>query len=478
MLRKWFQNFAKPKNNLGGLMALLVMSIEHKKFHRFVAETINVPKNGKILDIGCGGGVFIKEMQKRAPGSVFYGVDVSEQSVKHSKKVNKKSIENGLVNISLGSSSSLNFENGYFDLITACATVYFWKDLLSDFKKVLDLLNDGGRFVVAGGTVEESHTTDYEKVIEGMTYYSETQIKEFMEQAGFVDVQIKIDETNKVSCVIGKKKGETKKIPCGIGGVPETMLIPLWAKAYENRKPDGILKDEFALNILDKLDYDFSKFAKAKLSQLGCCVRTNLIDNALKTFLNENSNAVIVNFGAGLCTRVKRLEQLNFSKWIDIDLPESINLRKQFICENERISFISISIFDFSWMDEIPKDKPIMFIAEGLFMYFKEDEIKPLFKEIAKRFKGSQILFESIPPIAVNKANMHDTLKKMDSKSQFLWSPYNTKDLEQWDSNIKFIEEWNYAYSEKKKWGIFGLIARCPLLKKKFACRITHLKFE
>ena len=44
--------------------------------------------------------------------------------------------------------------------------------------------------------------------------------------------------------------------------IPETMLITLWAKAEETRKKpsNALLYDEKALEIINKIDYDFSKF--------------------------------------------------------------------------------------------------------------------------------------------------------------------------------------------------------------------------
>ena len=59
--------------------------------------------------------------------------------------------------------------------------------------------------------------------------------------------------------------------------VPETMLITLWAKAEETKRADALLHDEKAVEIIDKIEYDFSKFSKAKFSQAGCCVRAGLM---------------------------------------------------------------------------------------------------------------------------------------------------------------------------------------------------------
>ena len=42
-----------------------------------------------------------------------------------------------------------------------------------------------------------------------------------------------------------------------ITGVPETMLQTLYARAKESRKPDHVIYDVKAIEIVDSLDYDF-----------------------------------------------------------------------------------------------------------------------------------------------------------------------------------------------------------------------------
>jgi len=45
-------------------------------------------------------------------------------------------------------------------------------------------------------------------------------------------------------------------------GVPETLLIPLWARAVESENSDPIVKDNKAVEMMERIDYDFSKFEK------------------------------------------------------------------------------------------------------------------------------------------------------------------------------------------------------------------------
>jgi O-methyltransferase involved in polyketide biosynthesis len=48
-----------------------------------------------------------------------------------------------------------------------------------------------------------------------------------------------------------------------LSGIPETLLIPLWARAVETKQSSPIIKDIRAVEMVDRIEYDFSKFDKA-----------------------------------------------------------------------------------------------------------------------------------------------------------------------------------------------------------------------
>ena len=60
-----------------------------------------------------------------------------------------------------------------------------------------------------------------------------------------------------------KQKHEFKNI------VAETLLIPLYMRAKESRRDNPILYDKAAERLADSLEYDYSQFDGAKLSEVG-----------------------------------------------------------------------------------------------------------------------------------------------------------------------------------------------------------------
>ncbi len=264
-----------------------------------------------------------------------------------------------------------------------------------------------------------------------------------------------------------------------LSGIPETLLVALWARAAETSFSSPLIRDEKAVEMVSRIDYDFSRFKKgSKLTQLGVAVRTQILDNALSTYLNTHPDAVVVNLGAGLDTRHSRLKCRDHD-WYEIDLPQSIALRRQFFKESPSYHFIEKSIFDLSWIKDVSVGgRPVIFLAEGLLMYFEEPLVRNFIKDLAAAFPRGRLLFEALAPVMVGKSKRHETLKKIDSSAEFKWGLKDPWALETWHPGIRLLDVWDYTDYCKKRWGLFGVVARFPFVRPKLSCRIIYLAFQ
>ena len=275
----------------------------------------------------------------------------------------------------------------------------------------------------------------------------------------------------------GRRNGAMTETAAGLSGIPETLLIPLWARAVEGAHDDPIIVDDTARAIQARVDYDFGKFEKARMSQVGVSVRTMLLDRATRKFVARFPNALIVTLGVGLDTRRARLKDVS-ATWIDLDLPESIALRRRLLGDAEIGQCIAQSMFDLSWMDAIEDDgRSVLVIAEGLFMYFEEAELRPLVRAMAARFGGGELLVELVAPFLVGKARHHDSLKSMEDAPEFKWTLADGRELETWHPAIRHLSEWNYFDFHKDRWSWFGILARTPPFRRWFASRLVHCRF-
>lgn len=224
-----------------------------------------------------------------------------------------------------------------------------------------------------------------------------------------------------------------------LGIVQETLLITLWARAVETSFDDPIIQDPKSLEIIEQIDYDFSKLKQAKGSQVGICLRSVAFDKWVKDFLTKNPSGIFVEIGCGLNTRFERVDNGKV-RWFDLDLPDSMAVRQRFFEETDRRKFIAASVLDSSWVDTVKSagDAPIMFAAEGVLIYLTEAEVKQVFALLIEHFPGALFAFDSMSPFMVKNQKQHDAMKKFAAK--FQWGIKDPQTIQLWDSRYKILE--------------------------------------
>ncbi len=235
----------------------------------------------------------------------------------------------------------------------------------------------------------------------------------------------------------------TEKIAIKLGNVQKTLLLPLWGRALETQKKKPFLTDQTAVEIIKKIDYDFSTITAnlSEISQLGWIIRSLLIDRIIKGYLEKHPKATIVNIGSGMDTTFERIDN-GLTFWYDLDLPDVIKLRKEFISENDRRKFISASFLEEQWLDQLKIEDNLLFIAAGVFYYFEEFQIRGFLKKIADKFPGSEIVFDATSPIGVKMANkMVIKNSGLDEKSFLKWGLKSAKEIQNWDNRIEVLGE-------------------------------------
>ncbi|QTA79863.1 SAM-dependent methyltransferase, Ppm1/Ppm2/Tcmp-like [Desulfonema limicola] len=263
----------------------------------------------------------------------------------------------------------------------------------------------------------------------------------------------------------------------------QTLLIPLYTRALESLKPNPVIIDPKASEILDKIDYHFNSLNFSAQTIAALCMRANKIDLSVKEFINANPDGIIIHAGCGLDSRFIRTGN-NTIQWYDLDYPEVINLRRHFYKETPKYKMISSSVTDINWIKKIKSynkaadNKPVMFIAEGLMMYLQEKDVKNIILNLEKFFPGSEIIFDVYNTFAANQINLHPAI--INTGAVLKWGIDNTKDILQWSSQIKLKQEWLFIHSDdliKLPFHVrifFYCTALFPLMRNSH--RIIHLQ--
>ena len=181
-----------------------MMNIGHKPVAHWGLQFLKVSSNAKILDCGCGGGANIKKLLKKYPHSIVNGIDYSIVSVEKSKKVNNKAVAEGRCTVLKGNVMNMPYSATCFDAVTAFETIYFWQDLPRCFCEIYRVLKPGGTFLICNEVSgDEAKDEKWTKIIEGMTIYKDTELKKYLGQATFRNIQIR--KKNNWLCVTAEK---------------------------------------------------------------------------------------------------------------------------------------------------------------------------------------------------------------------------------------------------------------------------------
>ena len=258
--------------------------------------------------------------------------------------------------------------------------------------------------------------------------------------------------------------------------VAETLLIPLYMRAKESRRDNPILYDKAAERLADSLEYDYSQFDGAKLSEVGCVVRGWYFDRAVRRFIEVHSRPVVVNVGCGLDTRFQRIGD-GKAVFYDLDLPEVITLRRELIPEQPDNVYIEASLLETDWMDDLRRKHPeaeFIFIVEGVLMYFYEKQVKAFLHHVASRFGGGELWFDVCGTIMSRHGVKPDSLRKHEAQIRSGLS--DGRVVEQWESALRLIEQANYMKFFRSRWGFFfgQILGRIPWLCYKFSSLLGY----
>ena len=224
--------------------------------------------------------------------------------------------------------------------------------------------------------------------------------------------------------------------------VQKTLIVPLYGRKMCSEKFPELYMDVFAKELCERIDYDFTDLEKKNNSflyefgSLEAAMRQLDIMWEIKEYLKKYPEATVVNLGCGLDETGKACDN-GLCSIVNIDFPDIIEIRKKLIAEQNREKNIACDLKDYTWMKEIDDSKGVIFFAAGVFHYFKMDEVKALVLEIAKRYTGGCLVFDSVGKLGL-KLMMSKTLKNMGIKDVdgFFYINNLEKDLN-WSKKIK-----------------------------------------
>ena len=247
-----------------------------------------------------------------------------------------------------------------------------------------------------------------------------------------------------------------------VTGVPETMVQTLYARAKETKKQNAKIKDKIAIELVEKLDYNFSKADKDKAMNYGVIARTIVLDRMVKQYLEKHANTVVINIACGLDTRCYRMER-KYLHWYNVDLSETMKIRSQFLTETGPVYQIAKSAMDESYVDDIDyHGENVLVIIEGLTMYLCEKDIRKMFSIIEKSFQKVTVMVETMSPFVIK----HVKEKSIEgSNAKFTWGVKNRKELQRIIPAFSVRQEVSLVEGMKELMPVYCVIGKIPAVR-------------
>lgn len=273
-----------------------------------------------------------------------------------------------------------------------------------------------------------------------------------------------------------------------LSGVSETYLAPLYWRAVESLRPDAMIKDEKAVALVTQKSYLFDQVKQIPMNELLNSMRiifTREMDRYARDFLSRHPQAVVVHIGCGLDSRFDRVDDGQV-EWYDLDLPDVIELRRKFIGdERKRYHLLGCSVLEDAWLEAVKapiklavhSPRPFMFLAETVFVYFTEAQVKSLVLTLCNHFPGAELVFDGWRPYEIWLGNRYISNSSFAGLMQ--WGFWHGQVIEDWglqitDGGIRLLDEWGFFDQPEPRLDSYRWMA--PLFRLFKPMRIFHFR--
>ena len=178
-----------------------------------------------------------------------------------------------------------------------------------------------------------------------------------------------------------------------LGDIQETLLIPLYGRAQDAHQAGSVLHDTSAADMVQQIDYDFARFSGPSLA--GSVLRASMFDGWVRAFLAEHPDGTVVDLGCGLSTRFRRVDNGRV-RWFDLDVPDTMALRRQFCTDGERYTMLDGSIHATDWYPLVrERGGPVFLLSEAVLLYFPDTEVRSTLRRLAAAFPATPLAIDT-----------------------------------------------------------------------------------
>lgn len=149
-------------------------------------------------------------------------------------------------------------------------------------------------------------------------------------------------------------------------------------------------------------------------------LRSAIFDGYVRTFLDAHPDGTVVDLGCGLNTRFDRLDNGRV-RWFDLDLPDTIALRRDFFEDTDRCSMIEGSVLETDWFERVRAGGgPILLVSEAVLLYFDAPVVHAALRGMADGFPGAHLVFDTAGHLMIDSQHRNPVFQALPARMR--WS--------------------------------------------------------
>ena len=191
--------FVRPRNFAGWLVGWeMALRSSNRKRNVWAVELLGVEPTDRVLEIGFGPGIAIRELSRRARQGLVCGVDHSEVMLRQARRRNRAAVGAGRVALRCASVERLPAFEEPFEKVLAVNNMGMWREPDERLKEIYSLMRSGGRIAIVSQPRCPGATAQ-------TTVVAGREISARLTEAGFVRIRSEtLGLKPPVVCVIGE----------------------------------------------------------------------------------------------------------------------------------------------------------------------------------------------------------------------------------------------------------------------------------
>lgn len=206
-------------------------------------------------------------------------------------------------------------------------------------------------------------------------------------------------------------------------GAAATLLMTLYMRRLDARSRRPILGDPWAEPVWNRIEHDVHGLWQftGDVSTIVC--RAAILDGWTREFLSTEPAGQVLHLGCGLDSRPLRVGVPSTCRWVDVDQPEVMEVRRRLYDLPDSIEQVPGSVTDDGWWSAVDPTLPTLVVAEGLFMYVPAEAVHATVDRVVSGTPAATLAFDAVAPWTVRASRWTPTFRAVGTEFRWSWSP-------------------------------------------------------